>query len=511
MKSFKEPRAVLAMNEGPDADAMALALGNLAIEAYRAAQISWAASMAARADTLMIVYEAAAMPREQLLADLKAIRERPDSRDVLVVVLLPADTSGPEPFTAAGANLVEQAPLTPAKATRILLRLMRQARFADEEAAKDTQVATVPMAALLQRAARRRGRHKIYVGAAPGVGKTYAMLREAHDRRGRGEDVVVGVVETHGRHETAQLVDGLELVPRLHLDYKGATLTEMDLDGVLARRPGLVLVDELAHTNVPGSLNGKRYEDVQVIRLAGIPVISTLNIQHIESLNDIVERITGIKVRETVPDSVLEDADELVLVDISPEALQERLRAGKIYAQEKVTQSLGNFFTTHNLTALREMVLREVADKVDERLEAVRADIGRAEEVTGIQERVLICLTPTAQAQRLIRRGSRLADRFNAELQVLFVEDRKLSEEEEKVLAQNFALAETLEAETSRVRGLDIGQAIARFATEHQITLILLGESRRSRVAALFKLPILDTILHATRDIDVVIVASQDQ
>lgn len=511
MKSFKEPRAVLAMNEGPDADAMSGALLNLGIETYRAAQTSWAASMAARADTLMLVYDAALLPRDQLLSDLRAIRARPESREVLLVVLLPPEAAGDaEAYTAAGANLTEQTPLTPAKATRILLRLLRQARFADEEAAKDSQPAATPLAALVQRSARRRGRHKIYVGAAPGVGKTYAMLREAHDRRARGEDVAVGVVETHGRHETAQLVEGLELVPRLHLDYKGATLTEMDLDGVLARRPGLVLVDELAHTNVPGSLSAKRYEDVQVIRLAGIPVISTLNIQHIESLNDIVERITGIKVRETVPDSVLEDADELVLVDISPEALQERLQAGKIYARDKVTQSLGHFFTTHNLTALREMVLREVADKVDERLEAVRADIGKAEVPTGIQERVLICLTPTLQAQRLIRRGSRLADRLNAELSVIFVEQRPQTAEEEKILAQNFALAETLEAETTRIRGLDVGQAIARYATEHQITLILLGESRRSRLAALVRPPILDTILHATNDIDVVTVASQE-
>ncbi|MBO9539257.1 universal stress protein [bacterium] len=363
----------------------------------------------------------------------------------------------------------------------------------------------------MQRAAKRRGHLKLYVGAAPGVGKTYAMLREAHERAARGEDVVVGYVETHGRHETAVLLEGLELVPRLHLTYKGATLTEMDLDGVLARRPGLVLVDELAHTNAPGSLNAKRYEDVQLIRLAGIPVISTLNIQHIESLNDIIERITGIKVHETVPDSVLEDADELVLVDISPEALQERLRAGKIYAEDKVAQSLGNFFTTHNLTALREMVLREVADKVDERLEAVRADIGKAKEVAGIQERVLLCLTPTVQAQRLIRRGARLADRLNAELSVLFVEDRKPTEDEERILAQNFSLAETLEAESARIQAPDVGEAIARFATEHQITLILLGESRRSRFGALFKPPILDTILHATHDIDVVIVASQEQ
>ncbi|MNY13074.1 Sensor protein KdpD [compost metagenome] len=187
------------------------------------------------------------------------------------------------------------------------------------------------------------------------------------------------------------------------------------------------------------------------------------------------------------------------------------MRAGKIYAEDKVAQSLGNFFTTHNLTALREMVLREVADKVDERLEAVRADIGKAQEAARIQERVLLCLTPTLQAQRLIRRGARLADRLNAELSVLFVEDRKPTEEEERILAQNFSLAETLEAETARLQAPDVGEAIARFATKHQITLILLGESRRSPLRAIFKPPILDTILHATQDIDVVIVASQEQ
>lgn len=505
-KHFREPRAVLAMPEGPAFDTLSRVLGGFGIEAYRATELGLAPAMAQRIDTLLEVIDAAGLEPRQLLAFLTAIRSHPRSRAVLLIILLPPDASlSEQELLEAGATLVQRPPLTPAVAYGMLARLLRQPK--GPEVAGDEPD---PTEVLRQRILRRRGHHKIYFGAAPGVGKTYAMLREAQDRARRGEDLVVGVVETHGRSETAQQLEGLEQVPLRELDYKGAHLTEMDLEGVLARKPATVLVDELAHTNVPGSLNPKRYEDVQVIRMAGIQVVSTVNVQHIESLNSLIERITGVKVRETVPDSVLEEADEMVLVDLSPEALQERLRGGKIYASEKITQALSNFFTTHNLTALRELVLRELADKVDERLEEVRAEIGKAEEPTGIQEHILVCLTPSPNAQRLVRRGARLAHRLGAELTVLHVETEPLSPSEQKALDQNFNLAETLEARVARMRAPEVGAGIARFATEHHVTVIVLGESRRSRLAAMFRPALLDTILHQTRNLDVILVATHD-
>ncbi|HEY9857081.1 MAG TPA: universal stress protein [Stenomitos sp.] len=494
------------MPEGPTFETLCEVLKGIGVESYRAMDLGLATGMAQRVDTLLEVIDALGVAPEEVLSVLKAIRTRPESREVLLIVLLPADGGPSEPeLLAAGASLVERHPLTPAVAYRMVARLLRRPRLS--EVARDE---VDPVEILRQRVAKTKGHHKIYFGAAPGVGKTYAMLREAQDRVSRGEDVVVGVVETHGRSETAQLVEGLEQVPRKDFDYKGTHLTEMDLEGILARKPAVVLVDELAHTNVPGSLNAKRYEDAQIIRMAGIAVISTINVQHIESLNGIIERITGVKVRETVPDTVLEDADEMVLVDISPEALQERLRAGKIYASDKITQSLSNFFTTHNLTALRELVLRELADKVEDKLDEVRAEIGKAEEPAGIQERILVCLTPSPGAQRLIRRGARLASRLNADLTVLYVEDGALRNDEQKALDQNFGLAESLEADVVMLRASEVGEAISQFASEHQVTAIVLGESRRSRLSAMIRTPILDTILHRTHNIDVIIVAATD-
>jgi two-component system sensor histidine kinase KdpD len=212
----------------------------------------------------------------------------------------------------------------------------------------------------------RRGKHKIYIGMAPGVGKTYRMLEEAHSLKHEGIDVVIGLLETHGRKETAQKADGLEIVKRTSIPRGELILTEMDTDAILARAPQLVLVDELAHTNVPGSLREKRYQDVEIILAAGIDVYSTMNIQHLESLNDLVARITGVVVRERVPDRILEEASEIVVVDVTPETLQERLLEGKIYAPQKIQQSLDNFFQRRNLIALRELALREVADNVEE-------------------------------------------------------------------------------------------------------------------------------------------------
>lgn len=506
-KSYKEPRAVLALPPGTDCDLLTQALEFAGIEAYRALDPEMAPGMATRIDTLLVILEASSLSKT--LERLGTIRAKEASREVLLAVLVdPEDLAASQDLQQAGANAVESLPLTLAKALRLIWKMSRKSTMVERPAGTSEEEA--PQAILRQQLERHQGRHKVHIGAAPGVGKTYAMLKEAHDLRARGVDVVVGVVETHGRSETAQLIEGLELVPYQHIDYKGTVLREMDLEGILRRRPAIALIDELAHTNVPGSLNTKRYEDVQILRVAGISVHSTLNIQHIESLNHVVERLTGVKVRETVPDTVLEEADELVLVDISPEALQERLSAGKIYAPEKIAQSLGNFFTTHNLNVLRELVLRELADKVDERLEAVRSDIGKAKQPTGIQERILVCLTPTLASQRLLRRGARLADRLGAELLVVSVETEPLPANEEKALQQNISLAETLEASVTRLQSPSVAPAIARFAQEHLVTAIVLGESRRSRLLSLFGPSLLDALLHATQNIDVIIVATQE-
>src|SRR5262245_36639064 len=255
-----------------------------------------------------------------------------------------------------------------------------------------------------------RGQLRVYLGAAPGVGKTYAMLSEGRRRHERGTDVVVGYVETHGRQHTAEMLDGLEIVPRRSLSYRGATLEEMDLDAVLARRPAVVLVDELAHTNVPGSRHEKRWQDVEDLRDAGIDVISTVNIQHLESMNDVVEKITGIAQQERIPDAVVRSADQVELVDMAPEALRRRMAHGNVYAAEKIDAALGNYFRVGNLTALRELALLWVADKVDEGLQRYRAQQG----ITGTwetRERVVVALTGGPEGETLIRRGARIAAR----------------------------------------------------------------------------------------------------
>ncbi|MDR6881219.1 histidine kinase [Bacillus sp. 3255] len=266
-----------------------------------------------------------------------------------------------------------------------------------------------------------RGRFKVYIGAAPGVGKTYTMLREGDDLLKKGIDVKIGLLETHGRHETIQQIGELETIPRAKLYYQGVRLEEMDTEAIIRLRPEVVLVDELAHTNVPGSKHKKRYEDVLDILEAGISVIATLNVQHLESLNDAVEQITGIRVRETVPDSLLRAADEVQLIDVAPEALRQRMREGKIYAMAKVEQALGHFFKIGNLIALRELALREIADDVDERLESME----RKSSLRGPWRRkevICVGVTELAQADRLIRRGFRIAHRLKAAWHVCFID-----------------------------------------------------------------------------------------
>ena len=255
-----------------------------------------------------------------------------------------------------------------------------------------------------------RGRHRIYLGAAPGVGKTVAMLDEGRRRIARGTDVVVGLVETHGRAHTAEMVEGLEVLPRVRREHRGVTLEEMDLDGLLARRPAVALVDELAHTNVPGSRHEKRWQDVDELLDAGIDVISTVNIQHLESLNDVVESITGVVQQETVPDEVVRRADQIELVDMSPEALRRRMAHGNIYKAEKVDAALANYFRVGNLSALRELALLWLADRVDEGLGRYRADHG-IDSSWPTRERVVVALSGGPEGETLLRRGARIASR----------------------------------------------------------------------------------------------------
>ncbi|HEX6870983.1 MAG TPA: DUF4118 domain-containing protein, partial [Micromonosporaceae bacterium] len=329
-----------------------------------------------------------------------------------------------------------------------------------------------------------RGQLRIYLGAAPGVGKTYAMLEEAHRRQGRGTDVVVGFVEPHGRVHTQELVDGLEVAPRRHLEYRGATFTEMDVDLVLARRPQVAVVDELAHTNVPGSRNVKRWQDIQELLAAGITVLSTVNIQHLESLNDVVEQITGVSQRETVPDQFVRQADQVELVDMAPEALRRRMVHGNVYAPDRVDAALGNYFRVGNLTALRELALLWLADKVDEQLDRYRAEHGIAT-TWETRERVVVALTGGPEGDTLIRRGARIAARTKGAdlLGVHIARSDGLAGADPALLAQQRVLIESLGGSYHQVVGSDVPTALLDFARGVNATQLVLGASRRHRFA----------------------------
>jgi two-component system sensor histidine kinase KdpD len=338
--------------------------------------------------------------------------------------------------------------------------------------------------ALLAAAAREgRGRLKVFLGAAPGVGKTYEMLRQAQKRRQECVDVVVGVVETHRRLETEALVEGLEVVPRRIIDYKGRMLGEMDLDAVLARHPKLVLVDELAHTNAPGSRHAKRYLDVEELLTAGIDVYTTLNIQHVESLNDIVAQITRIRVRETVPDTFLDKADEFEVIDVTPEDLIERLREGKVYVKDQAQRALRHYFSPGNLTALRELALRRTAQRVDDQMLSYMQEHA----ISGpwaAGERVMVCLSEMSHTPGLIRYGKRVADRLKCKWTAVYVEGprfARLTETERNRIADAMRLAEKLGADVAVVPGNQIADALVRYAQANNITQIVIGKSGRSR------------------------------
>ena len=338
--------------------------------------------------------------------------------------------------------------------------------------------------ALLKAAEKEaRGKLKIFLGAAPGVGKTYEMLSAAHRRRREGVDVVVGVVETHGRTETEAQLAGLEIVPRRIVEYRGRTLDEMDLDAILKRRPALVLVDELAHTNAEGSRHPKRYLDVEELLTAGIDVYSTLNVQHIESLNDVVARITRIRVRETVPDRVVDAADEVELIDLTPADLIGRLAEGKVYVRDQAQRALRHYFSPGNLTALRELALRRTAVRVDEQMRSYM----REHAITGpwaAGERVIVCLDPGPGAANAVRAAKRSADALDAELIALYVEtDRHatLSEREHARLTEAMRLAAQLGAEVITVPGRSVVEEVVAFARQRNATRVVVGKSRRSR------------------------------
>jgi two-component system, OmpR family, sensor histidine kinase KdpD len=326
-------------------------------------------------------------------------------------------------------------------------------------------------------APKQRGVFKLFLGYAPGVGKTYSMLSEAIRRSRRGEDLVIGIIETHGRKGIQELASQLEAVPRKKIDYKGTLFEEMDVDAILERKPQVVLVDELAHTNIPGSKHRKRYEDIQDLLAARIDVITTLNIQHIESIAPTVRAITGVTVRETVPDWVPLSATETVMVDLTPEALANRMKRGDVYSQEKVEQSLKNFFRRGNLIALRELALRQVAEQVDRSLESYM-DAKEIRENWGVRERIAVCISGNPTGQYLIARAARMARRMDAELYVIHVE-RELAPREEnpKALAANLRFGETLGARVEKLKGNSIADTVADFVRSKHITQVIFGRA----------------------------------
>ena len=324
---------------------------------------------------------------------------------------------------------------------------------------------------------KQRGRFKIFLGYAPGVGKTFSMLSEGIRRRGRGEDVVIGIVETHGRPSTSELAAKLDQVPRRDIDYKGTLFTEMDVDAILARMPQVALIDELAHTNIEGSRFPKRYEDVLLLLENNIDVLSTINIQHVESLAPRVQALTGISVREQVPDWVLDRADEIVISDLTPEALVTRMRRGDIYPMDRVERSLSNFFRRGNLIALREMALQRVTRAVDRTLDdyVKRKRLGAH---WSVAEKIAVCISSNAQARDLIARGARLAEALSAELYVLHVtSDRDEIPERKRTLESSLQFAKNLGAIIVPLTGTDTAAVTASYIREHRITQAIVGRS----------------------------------
>jgi two-component system sensor histidine kinase KdpD len=377
--------------------------------------------------------------------------------------------------------------------------------MAREDSQKDT-TRPDPEALLkeVQREESKRGRLKIFLGYAPGVGKTYTMLNEAHVLKKRGEDVVVGIVETHGRSETDALARGLEVIPRQRLEYQGISLEELDLDAILRRRPTVVLVDELAHTNVPGSRHPKRYQDVEELLDSGIDVYTTMNVQHFESLNDVVERITRIRMQETLPDTFLDRADEVQVIDIPLEELFERLREGKVYIPKQAERAMRNFFQRGNLVALRELTLTHAAHKIDSEL----LNYMRAKAISGpwpASDRLMVCLAPSPYAKQLLRKGYHIARDAHAEWYAVYVSTpalKEMSDKDKAYLAEALNLAEELGGKIATLSGTDVAHEIVRFAREYNINHIVIGKPLHSMVLGFWKGSPASRLLHTPSEFE---------
>lgn len=358
----------------------------------------------------------------------------------------------------------------------------------------------------------RRGKLKVFFGATAGVGKTYAMLEQAHELKLRGDDVVVGLVETHGRKETQSLLEGLQVLPQREIEHRGIKLHEFDLDAALARRPAVILVDELAHTNAPGSRHAKRWQDVEELLSAGIDVWTTVNVQHLESLNDVVGKITGVVVRETLPDSVLEKADQVELVDLPPEDLLKRLEEGKVYVAEQAQKALQSFFRQGNLIALREMALRKTADRVESQMQRYRELHGIAE-TWPVAERILLAVSSGPGSQRLVRAASRLASRLRAEWLVVYVEtpaETRLPEKDRDRVWQTLRLAEKLGAETAVLSGERPAEAILRYARRRNVSKIVVGKPAHARWKDFVFGSVRDELVRGSGEIDVYVISGEE-
>jgi two-component system sensor histidine kinase KdpD len=379
---------------------------------------------------------------------------------------------------------------------------------------KDNGNRPSPESLLARLSEGEQARLRVYIGAAPGVGKTYQMLEDAHQLKRQGVDIVVAVVETHGREETAELIGDLERVPMRRIEYRGVTLEEMDVEAVIARRPAIVIVDELAHTNVPGSKNRKRYEDVLELLSAGISVITAVNIQHLESLNDAVARTTGVRVRETVPDYFLRRADEVVNVDVAVDTLRTRLRQGKIYGVEKIEQSLNNFFRKGNLSALRELALRQVAADQANKAHHYREREGLEQPV--IPEKVMVCMASRGSAKKLLRTGSRIAGRLAGDWYAVYVETPReemgrIKPEDYAALSENIRFARELGAKVVKLKARRVADALIDFARREGITHVVFGQSARSRWDILLHGSVINRFLDEVRDAGVQVVPLEDK
>lgn len=363
---------------------------------------------------------------------------------------------------------------------------------------------------------RERGKLKLYLGSAAGVGKTCRMLQEAHDLRRRQLDVVIGFVETHKRRDTLAMVGDLEMVPRQSVEYRGVFVQEMDVDAIVRRQPQIAIVDELAHTNVPGSRHAKRWEDVRFLLDEGINVISAMNVQHVESLNDVLQRELAIVVRETVPDWLVAQADQVVNVDLSAEDLRQRLRDGQIYDMEKVPTALAHFFTDENLSTLRELALREVASSVDRAREgATRRESPEAISVRSV-DRLMVCLSTAPPLSRaLLRKGSRIAGRLNTDWYCVYVQTSaeradRIDAALQRHLVDNLQLAQSLGAEVVKLVGDDVPATLARFAEERGVSLAIVGQTRRSRWYRLRRRSVVERLIQARHGLDVLVVSKDD-